>query len=80
VNSVVNDLAAALIRVDPQTAILLERAVRGSLALADLRQRSSQAVDMLGYPLGYFESTSGSFAEETLEQQPDTPPQLREAY
>lgn len=80
VSSVVNDLAAALSHVDPQTAILLERAVRDSLALANQRNKSPQSVDSLGYPLGYFESTSGSFAQETLERQPDPPPQSREAW
>ncbi len=77
---IASDLDSVLQRVDPQTAILLERAVRDSLALAERRHEAQQGVDALGYPVGYFAATSGSFAGEQLEPPPDLPTQLRESW
>ena len=80
-SSLLHDLATTLSRVDPQTALLLERAVRDSLALAEQRQRSlPQPCDSLGYPIGYFDSTSGSFSAEPLDRQTDLPAQARESW
>jgi hypothetical protein len=74
------DLDNVLRSVDPQTALLLERAVRDSVALAQRRHESQGAVDALGYPVGYFEATSGSFAHEPLDVPPDLPLQVRESW
>jgi hypothetical protein len=79
-SSLTNDLDSVLRRVDPHTAVLLERAVRDSLALAERRNQSPANSDALGYPIGYFEATSGSFAQERLECQPDLPAQTRESW
>lgn len=78
-SSVINDLANALRQADPQTAHLLECAVRDSLALAE-RRRPATNLDALGYPLGYFENTAGSFADEALDRQTDLPIQSRESW
>ena len=75
-----NDLDNVLRQLDPQTATLLERAVRDALALAEHRQRNSHSVDELGYPVGYFEATAGSFAKEPLEAPRDLPLQTRESW
>ena len=75
-----SDLDNILQRVDPQTAILLERAVRDSLALAERRHQSQLEVDALGYPVGYFAATSGSFASEQLDCPPELPMQPRESW
>jgi hypothetical protein len=79
-SSLASDLDSVLRRVDPQTAILLERAVRDSLALAERRHQAHQDVDALGYPIGYFAATSGSFASEPLESPPDLLLQRRESW
>jgi hypothetical protein len=67
------DLDNILRSVHPHTALLLERAVRDSLALAQRRHESEAGVDYLGYPVGYFEATSGSFAHDLLDVPPDVP-------
>ena len=36
--------------------------------------------DALGYPVGYFESTAGSFADEPLERPADLPMDSRESW
>ena len=80
-SSVAADLDRMLSLVDPQTAMLLERTVRDALALAAQRAESQKtSVDVLGYPSGYFEATSGSFANEPLEAPADPPPPQREQW
>ena len=78
--SLASDLDGVLGRLDPQTALLLERTVRDALALAERRALDSKPVDALGYPVGFFEATSGSFAHEPLEAPHDLPIQARESW
>jgi hypothetical protein len=42
------------------------------LALAERRSTLTSTTDSLGYPVGYFEATAGSFADEPLES-PNSP-------
>ncbi|MDX1944673.1 MAG: hypothetical protein SFU86_04635 [Pirellulaceae bacterium] len=75
------ELDQAMNRVDSETAALLERWVREALALAALRVAQQHSrTDSLGYPLGYFEATAGSFADETLEEPADLPDEPREPW
>jgi hypothetical protein len=78
--SLASDLDSVLSRLDPQTAMLLERAVRDALALAECRRPGPKALDALGYPVGFFQATSGSFANEPLERPHDLPIQTRESW
>jgi len=80
VSPLASDLDNILNRLDPETAALLERAVRDALALAERRNRSTGDVDAIGYPIGYFEATAGSFASEPLEAPADLPLESRESW
>jgi hypothetical protein len=71
------DLEKVLNQVDPQTATLLEQTVRDALALAQRRTLVAGPADDMGYPLGYFESTAGSFSNEPLEAPRELPTQWR---
>lgn len=79
-SSVALDLDRVLGQLDSETAALLERAVRDALALAEHRASAAGGIDRLGYPIGYFESTAGSFANEPLEAPPEMPMQAREPW
>lgn len=74
------DLERTLSRLDSETAVLLESAVRDALALAERRATIVEARDPLGYPEGYFEATAGSFANEPLEAPADLPLETRESW
>ncbi len=80
VNPLALDLSQLLGRVDSETAVLLERTVRDALALAERRATDSAATDAYGYPIGYFEATAGSFANEPLEAPPELPMESREEW
>jgi len=70
------DLEQTLNRLDPHAAAALERLVRDALVLAKSRNGSAAlkaATDARGWPVGYFESTAGSFAGEPLEAPADPP-------
>jgi hypothetical protein len=79
-SSLATELDCVLRSVDRETASLLEQAVRDALALAQRRALGSGPADPLGYPLGYFESTAGSFAGEPLEAAREMPMQQREPW
>lgn len=80
-STVALELDQTLRQLDSDTAALLERAVRDALALAERRStRQTEALDRLGYPVGYFEATAGSFADEQLEPPADLPPVTRERW
>lgn len=79
-SSLACDLDKVISRVDSDTAVLLERAVRDALALAERRAGHTGATDALGYPVGYFEATAGSFAQEPLEAPAELPMQSRESW
>ena len=76
------ELDRSLRCLDPDTAALLERTVWDALALAARRSENGPTVakDAMGYPLGHFEATVGSFANEPLEVAPDLPLPVREDW
>ncbi len=74
------ELDKVLRRLDSETSALLERAVRDALALAERRASTPGAADSLGYPIGYFEATAGSFVNEPLEPPPELPLDSRESW
>jgi hypothetical protein len=79
-SSLAFDLDKVLSHVDQETAALLEQTVRDALALAQRRAETATPLDSLGYPVGYFESTSGSFVGESLEAPLELPMQSREPW
>lgn len=79
-NTLAIDLEKTLSRLDSETAALLERAVRDALALAEHGAAGGNARDDLGYPIGYFQATAGSFANEPLEPPADLPMETRESW
>ena len=62
-STVAMELDQTLRDLDTDTASLLERAVRDALDLAQRRRQAAPLLDDLGYPVGYFEATAGSFAK-----------------
>ncbi len=79
-STVALELDQTLRELDTDTACLLERAVRDELALDQRRHLAAPLLDDLGYPVGYFEATAGSFADEPLEPPPDLPSTTREPW
>ena len=79
-NALASDLNRMLDQLDGETAVLLERTVRDALALAERRAALAEGTDPLGYPMGYFEATAGSFADEPLEAPADLPLETREPW
>ena len=80
-HSISQELDQLLDRLDSETALLLERAVRDAVALANKRTSVAEDVDALGYPAGYFlEATAGSFQNEALDAPPDLPLDTREPW
>jgi hypothetical protein len=77
-HAITRELEDVLGRLDPQTASLLERTVRNAVAWANRRSVNPTASDNLGYPIGYFEATEGSFAHEPLERPATLPLERRE--
>ena len=71
-------LDQTLNRLDPATALWLERKVQDAVADADLKAK--QPTDAKGYPLGYFERLSGSFANEPFDLPDDPPPEKLESW
>jgi hypothetical protein len=79
-NALAYELGRAFERLDSETAVLLERAVRDALALAERRATLASATDSMGYPVDYFETTAGSFADEPLEPPDELPLETRESW
>lgn len=71
------ELDNRLRRLDPGTAEHVASLVREVLALTGPLELPK---DAMGYPLGYFESTAGSFANEPLERPAPLPPEEREDW
>jgi len=67
VHAISRELDEILDRVDSQTAALLEKNVRNAISLAVQRNIKVEAKDSMGYPLGYFETKEGSFANEPFD-------------
>ena len=74
-------LQQTLASLDPADATLLDRLVDDALALVKSRaaKHAPTAVDANGWPVGYFEATAGSFANEPFDESPDSPPEPNEA-
>lgn len=68
-------------RLSPPAREELEKAVRAALSRA-LRKSAWNDVpkDSMGYPVGHFEATVGSFADEPLEIAADLPMTVREDW
>lgn len=77
--SISQELDQALGRLDPETASLLEKTVRDAVALATTKLTAPET-DAIGYPVGFFESTAGSFANEPLERPANLPLEIREPW
>jgi hypothetical protein len=73
-SSVTSELEDTLHQLDARSASLLERLVRDALALVRQSGRGSVITDNQGWPVGYFEQTAGSFANEPLDIPDDPPP------
>jgi hypothetical protein len=71
------ELDRLLSKLDRESASALKRTVRDALVLAKQRAAGGATTDSLGYPLSYFETTSGSFAGEPLDVAPESPMQPR---
>jgi hypothetical protein len=74
------ELDRLLSELDQESASALERTVRDALIAAKQRAAAGAGTDRLGYPVGYFESTSGSFADEPLDVAPESPMHPRESW
>jgi len=68
------ELEQALNHLDARSASLLERLVRDALALVRQNIASSDITGSNGWPVGYFEKTAGSFANEPFDLPDDPPP------
>lgn len=66
--------------LDAETARLLAQTVRDAVALATKRAATTAASDEMGYPVGYFAATAGSFEHEALERPGDLPLETRESW
>ncbi len=79
--SLAMEVDRVLNRLDPVTSELFDRTIRDAIALADrIAPEEQEAVDAMGYPIGHFEATVGSFANEPLEIAPDLPMAAREDW
>ena len=68
-------------RLDPVTSELFDRTVRDAIALADrIAPTKQEAVDAMGYPVGYFEENFGALAGQPFDEPDDPPPQAREDW
>jgi hypothetical protein len=74
------ELDRLLMQLDRPSALALEHDVRAALARAKQQAETGTATDKLGYPIGYFEATAGSFANEALDVAPELPLQARETW
>ncbi len=79
-STIARELDQLLNRLDAETAQLLEQAVRNSLELAQRRANESQPLDELGYPLGYFAETAGSFENDPLERPQELTMEIRPSW
>lgn len=79
-HAISQELDQLLDRLDSETAYLLEQTVRDAVALARKQTTAAPQTDEMGYPVGYFEATAGSFAGEPLERPRDLPLETRESW
>lgn len=79
--SLAAEVDRVLNRLDPVTSELFDRAVRDAIALAErTAPAETQAVDAMGYPMGYFEENFGALAGQPFDEPDDPPPQAREDW
>ena len=79
--SLAAEVDRVLNRLDPVTSELFDRAVRDAIALAErTAPAETQAVDAMGYPIGYFEENFGALAGQPFDEPDDPPPQAREDW
>lgn len=69
-NSLTVELEQALPQLDVRTKAFVERVIREAIDLARANDphSASDQMDANGYPLGYLQSTFGSFGNEPLER------------
>jgi hypothetical protein len=79
-HNVSSELDQMLNCVDAETARLLAQTVRDAVALAGKRAATASPSDEMGYPVGYFAATAGSFESEPLERSADLPLESRESW
>jgi hypothetical protein len=79
-HTIAEELNRLLDQLDKQSAARLEQSVRDAVARAVRTATSSYATPTLGYPAGYFEATSGSFAGAPLDRPADLPLETRESW
>lgn len=76
-STIAQELDARLRELDPESARDLENRVREALKAVPLRGGET---DAMGYPVGYFEATAGSFKDEPLERPEQLPLEKREDW
>ena len=79
-HSVARELDEAMPLLDAATQAQLETLIRDALALATGKRARGAATDEHGYPLGHFERTYGSFADEPLERPSQGELEVREGW
>ncbi len=69
-SALTTELEQALPHLDARTKEFVERVIREAIDLARSTETQSPSIplDANGYPVGYFDSTFGSFASEPLER------------
>jgi len=72
-STLTEDLEATLTKLDTGDAARLERLVRDAMALTRPSKETPREVGENGWPLGYFEETAGSFADEPFDFPSDLP-------
>lgn len=77
--SLAAEVDRVLNRLDPVTSALFDRAIRDALA-ERIAPAEKQAVDAMGYPVGYFEENFGALAGQPFDESDDPPPQAREDW
>lgn len=65
-STLTTELEQALPHLDARTKAFVERVIREAIELA--KPNESLPLDANGYPVGYFDATFGSFANEPLER------------
>ena len=75
------EIDQVMVRLAPKARIEFEQSVREALLRAE-RDSVWEGVpkDALGYPIGYFEQTAGSLANEPFEEPLELPMQVREDW
>lgn len=73
------ELEEILPELDSDAKDHLERLIRDAIALAR-RKTTERETDEYGYPIGHFDRTFGSFAEEPFERPTQGEPERRDEW